>query len=106
MVPAGTLLSYVTIALSIFGVGGLYTCNMVLIMEVLTPEQLSGTLILIKTFGTGLSLAAPMVVILPQPYPFYCFGAFITLGLVCCSLIQLHTFGAPDKKISALRKGK
>ena len=91
VVPEGSILSYLTLAMERLGFGGTYTCVYVLIGLVVPAEQLGGAFVLIVTVGTAASLMAPMVTIFDSPIPF--------IVLACAmSLAALVTFLLPKER--------
>jgi len=82
VVPFGTIASYLTLSIAVFGVGGVYTCVYIMVGIVLPSEQISGAMIIVVTAGGALSLGAPLMVLLDSPYPYICLTFFMSVGVV------------------------
>ena len=87
VVPEGSVLSYLTLAMERFGFGGTYTCVYVLIGLVVPTEQLGGAFVLIVTIGTSCSLMAPMVTIFDAPIPFIVLAGAMSLAVIMTFLL-------------------
>ena len=81
LVPFGTFASYLTLAVAILGVGGVYTCIFVMVGLVLPSDQKSGAMIIIVTIGASLSIGAPMIIVLDSPYPFFFLSGFMVVSI-------------------------
>lgn len=97
VVPHDSLLSYMTLALAILGVGGVYTAIYVIIYAVMPKEQVGGAMVLIITFGVSLSLFAPIIALYDTPIPFLALTAMMCSSAFFTCL--LPGLGAPDKKL-------
>ena len=89
--PVGSVLSYLTLLVSILGVGGLFTCIEVWIVKIMPKDQVGGAMVLIFTIGATASLMAPIIVLYPAPMPFFAMAGFIILAFACSLLLSRRT---------------
>ena len=94
VVPIGSVMGYVTLAVAILGVGGTYTCIYVLIGLVVPREQVGGAMVLIVTIGTSASLFAPMVVLYDSPVPYLVLASCMGVAQIMTCLLPKE---CPDK---------
>lgn len=87
VMPVGSVLGYVTLALAIIGVGGVYTCIYVLIYIVVPKHQVGGAMVLIVTIGTSASLFAPIIVLYKSPIPFIALASMMAIASLMTSLL-------------------
>lgn len=82
VLPGGTPLSYITLFVSILGIGGVLNCIYALIPSVMPREQVGGLMVLIVTFGMLTSVVAPMIALYEKPIPFECLVGLLTVSIL------------------------
>ena len=85
-VAEGSLLSYVSLFLAILGVGGTYASLYVLIADSVPTSQVGGVMVIACTIAVLSTTGAPIVVLLPAPFPYFFLASMITLAITvsCC----------------------
>ena len=85
-VAEGSILSYVSLFLAILGVGGTYASLYVLIADSVPTSQVGGVMVIACTIAVLSTTGAPIIVLLPAPFPYFFLASMITLSITvsCC----------------------
>jgi hypothetical protein len=75
-------LSYVTLFISIQGVGGAFNAIFILIANSVPTERAGSSMTIIMSIGVTVSLGVPIIVLLDQPYPYLILCALMSLSLL------------------------
>jgi len=77
-----------TLFIAILGVGGVFTCLIVLIVELVPKTQVGGVVTLQATFAVLSASAAPLVVLYDPPIPYFFLSSTIGLALIVSFGVQ------------------
>ena len=82
LVPQGSLISYITLFLSIQGVGGCFNCCFILISSSVPTKYAGSAFTLIMSAAILAALGVPMIVLMAQPLPFIILFALMAANLL------------------------
>ena len=96
--PVGSYIQYCTLFVALLGIGGIYTCNYVLISQVVPVSQVGGAMVLIFTIGVLASLFAPIVVLHDDPIPFLAMSASMTIAFILLYTLKIEETSPEDNQ--------